>query len=148
MAIGDSKIYYNKHTEETPVHGTGQGSCASPAIWLMISSILMDCLSELAGGMTMEDVGNEVTLCQWMDGFIDDTSLFANLWGQEEPNDITLLRQQLREDLLAWKDLLEALGGKLELSKCFYCILSWRFDDNGNAIPTTLEEQRKICPSI
>jgi hypothetical protein len=38
-ALGDSKEYY-EHTEETPVHGTGQGSCASPAIWLMIEDLL------------------------------------------------------------------------------------------------------------
>jgi hypothetical protein len=70
------------------------------------------------------------------------------LWGQEEPNDILLLHQQLREDLLAWKDLLEVSGGTLELSKCFYYIRSWKFDENGNAMPTTLEEQRKVCLPI
>jgi hypothetical protein len=36
-AIGDSKRTY-QHSEENPIHGTGQGSCASPAIWLLISS--------------------------------------------------------------------------------------------------------------
>jgi hypothetical protein len=48
-ALGNSTKYYS-HSEETPVRGTGQGSCASPSIWLLISSILMDCLKELAGG--------------------------------------------------------------------------------------------------
>lgn len=54
-ALGNSKRTYT-HTTETPIHGTGQGSCASPAIWLLISSILMDCLSEICGGMTMQDI--------------------------------------------------------------------------------------------
>jgi hypothetical protein len=49
-ALGDSENYY-KHMEETPIHRTGQGSCASPSIWILISSILTDCLSELGGGM-------------------------------------------------------------------------------------------------
>jgi hypothetical protein len=40
-ALGDSTKFYN-HSKETPVHGTGQGSCASPSIWLLISSILME----------------------------------------------------------------------------------------------------------
>jgi hypothetical protein len=40
-AIGDSKRHYS-HSKETPIHGTGQGSCASPAIWLLVvSSLLM-----------------------------------------------------------------------------------------------------------
>jgi hypothetical protein len=57
-ALGESTRTY-RHTYNTPIHGTGQESCASPAIWLLISSILMDCLSEIWGGMTMQDiVGN------------------------------------------------------------------------------------------
>jgi hypothetical protein len=34
-ALGDSDRIY-KHTATTPIHGTSQGSCASPAIWLLI----------------------------------------------------------------------------------------------------------------
>jgi hypothetical protein len=45
-AIGDSKKSYS-HSSKTPIHGTGQGSCASPAIWLLVSSLLMDCLYQL-----------------------------------------------------------------------------------------------------
>jgi hypothetical protein len=36
-ALGDSIKTY-KHNNDTPIFGTGQGSCASPAIWLLISS--------------------------------------------------------------------------------------------------------------
>jgi hypothetical protein len=77
-AIGNSKRAYT-HTPTTPVHGTGQGSCASPAIWLLISSILVDCLAQIAGGMTIQDVFGKCTIHQWIDGFVDDTSLFTNL---------------------------------------------------------------------
>jgi hypothetical protein len=76
-ALGDSKTYY-QHSLNTPIHGTGQGSCASPSIWLLISSILMDCLAELTGGMTMSDVTWD-KIQQWIDGFVDDTSLFVNI---------------------------------------------------------------------
>jgi hypothetical protein len=51
-ALGDSVKTY-QHSYETPIHGTGQGSCASPTKWLLISIILMDCLSELGGGMRL-----------------------------------------------------------------------------------------------
>jgi hypothetical protein len=40
-ALGDSSECY-QHSESTPIHGTGQGSCSSPALWLMNSSFLMD----------------------------------------------------------------------------------------------------------
>jgi hypothetical protein len=36
-ALRDSKVSY-EHTETTWVHGTGQGNCASPSIWLLIES--------------------------------------------------------------------------------------------------------------
>lgn len=32
---------HDQNNDVTPIHGTGQGSCSSPSIWLMISSILI-----------------------------------------------------------------------------------------------------------
>jgi hypothetical protein len=75
MALGNSKKYYC-HSHETPVHRMGKGSCSSPAIWLLVSSILMDCLQELAGGMEMTNPDDKTKIQQWIDGFVDDTSLF------------------------------------------------------------------------
>jgi hypothetical protein len=140
-ALGDSKTYY-KHTKITPIHGTGQGRCASPAIWLLVSSLLMDCLGNIGHGITMNDVLGKRTLRQLIDGFVDDTSLFANLLRSFiDCNDIESLTSRLRHDMIAWKELLEASGGKLELTKCFYYILTWRFDNKGNPILTTIAEK-------
>jgi hypothetical protein len=50
--------------------------------------------------------------------------------------------------MAAWKDLLEVSGGKLELQKCFYYILCWKFDEQGDAQPLNISEQRKICPQL
>ena len=36
----------------------------------------MDCLADIGEGMTMMDVIDDKTLQQWIDGFVDDTSLF------------------------------------------------------------------------
>jgi hypothetical protein len=47
----------------------------------------------------------------------------------------------LREDGSWWAGLLEATGGKLELSKCFYYLLSWKWDKKGNPSPQTIQEQ-------
>jgi hypothetical protein len=146
-ALGDSKQYY-QHSEKTPIHGTGQGSCASPCIWLLISSILMDCLAELGGGVVMKDV-TPGTIQQWIEGFVDDSSLFSNLpRDNKNPNDVKLLHEKLRRDMILWRDLLEASGGKLALEKCFYYCLSWKFDGKGRPYPVSVKEQRTICPSI
>jgi hypothetical protein len=128
-------------------------NCASPAIWLLISSILMDCLSELGNGLTMQDVMDNdfsiPSLCQWIDGFMDDMSLFTNI-NQDfgNSNNIRELTNRLKQDMIAWKDLLETSGGKLELKKCFYYVLSWKFDGRGNPIPTTITEQREIVDHL
>jgi hypothetical protein len=41
----------------------------------------------------------------------------------------------MKSDGILCTGLLEATGGALELSKCFYYILSWLWDRKGNAIP-------------
>jgi hypothetical protein len=78
--------------------------------------------------MTIKDVIGKRTLRQLIDGFVDDTTpLFTNLLNTIiESNDIEELTSRLRHDMIAWKELLEASGGKLELTKCFYYILSWK----------------------
>jgi Reverse transcriptase (RNA-dependent DNA polymerase) len=113
-AMGDSERTY-KHTETTPIHVTGQGSCASPAIWLFISSFIMMILEENANGMEVHDIlKNKGKITQWIEGFVDDTSLFIN--NGFEDDDIINLKQKLREDGTWWAGLLAATGGKLELS--------------------------------
>jgi hypothetical protein len=120
--LGDSIRTY-QHSKTTPIHVNGQGSCASPAIWLLISSIVMECLSKLRGGMTMIDVQDNNSLQQWIDGLVDDTSIFTNNIQINHYSDLTDLAEQLTKDIINWKELLEASGVKLELSKCFtiYC---------------------------
>jgi hypothetical protein len=147
-ALGDSKLFYT-HSSATPIHGTGQGSCASPAIWLLVSSLLMDCLFQLGNCMTIKDVVGRRTLRQLIDGFVDDTSLFTNLLNSIiESNDIKELTSRLRHDMIAWKEFLVALGGKLELTKCFYYILTWKFDSKINPIPTTISDQGQVANQI
>jgi hypothetical protein len=87
-AMGDSVRTY-RHTANTPIHGTGQGSCASPAIWLFISSFIMMILENKANGMDIHDiVKNKTNIKQWIEGFVDDTSLFVN--NGFEDNDIKI----------------------------------------------------------
>jgi hypothetical protein len=106
----------------------------------------MDCLKELGTGMTMADVTTLETIQQWIEGFVDDTSLFANT--VPFTDNLPDLKVNLASDMQLWASLLEATGGKLELSKCFYYILSWKFDHNGKPIPMTIGEQSAYVSSI
>jgi hypothetical protein len=42
----------------------------------------------------------------------------------------------------------QSVRGKMELTKCFYYILAWKFDPKGNPIPTTIAEQCLVASQI
>ena len=142
-ALGISQDYYEDSNNE-PLHGSGQGSGSSGPIWLFISSIIMDCFEDIASGMTMTNIDATTTTKQWIDGFVDDTSIFTNA----DSNNPTELATILQNDAIEWNKLLSATGGKLELTKCFYYILHWQFDDEGIATPTSKEELEKLGVKI
>jgi hypothetical protein len=84
-ALGESQETY-EHTENTPIHGTGQGSCAR-------------------------------------------------------------LFEKMQADGILWSELLKASGGELELSKCFYYLLSWEWDKKGNPKPTIISYNKDDLPN-
>ena len=135
-ALGISKQHY-QHTRNEPIYGSGQGSSSSPALWLLISSTLMKCFDQLTPGMTMYPIQNKAEqLHSNIDGFVDDTSLFVNLTkNQTRPQQ---LLESLESITQGWSDLLYASGGKLELPKCFYYAIKWKFSNDGDPIPITL----------
>jgi hypothetical protein len=142
-ALGDSTKHYS-HSEDTPIHGTGQGSCASPAIWLLLSSLLMEILQKHGNGMTMIDVLNNGNIIkEIIEGFVDDNSIFTN----EQTNNIIQLLQKLKEDGNMWAQLLQASGGMLELGKCFFYLLTWTWDSKGNPVPANINSQKLLTNS-
>jgi hypothetical protein len=138
-ALGDSVTTYT-NTDATPIHGTGQGSCATAAIWLLISSFLMDLLEKISNGMEMEDILDHIkNTRQIIEGFVDDNTLFTNLkYGRTNLNELV---KKAEQDWQNWECLLHTSGGALELSKCFYYLLSWKWDKWGSPIPQTIKEQ-------
>jgi hypothetical protein len=131
--LGESTETY-QHTESTPIHGTGQGSCASPALWLMSSSFMMDIMEKYGNGMSIEDVtATSEEIRQFMEGFVDDVSNYAN--NNFHDDNLLTLWNKLQQDGKLWAGLLSSSGGKLELTKCFYYLLSWQWDKYGNPTP-------------
>lgn len=106
----------------------------------------MECLSNKANGMKQQNVHNDKTVHQWIDGFVDDTSIFTNTNSANQ--DIRNLVRKLQDDASLWSRLLVASGGKLELPKCFYYILNWKYDKNGDPVPMTIAEQRDTTQQL
>jgi hypothetical protein len=137
-ALGVSREYY-QDSPTTPLHGSGQGSGSASTLWLFISSIVMTIYQDLAAGMQITNADLTEKLQEWIDGYVDDTSIFTNI---DETNEIPTahrIAQQLQSNASIWERLLSATGGKLELTKCFYYILQWEFDDEG--VPSHMSKQ-------
>jgi hypothetical protein len=73
-STGDSQCSY-QHCPDNTIHGQGQGSYASPAIWLLRSCFLI----RKHIWMEMKDVEDcRNTLIQLIGAFVDDISIFTN----------------------------------------------------------------------
>ena len=128
--LGISKRYY-RHTKENPIYGTGQGSAGSMAFWLLISALLFGIMRRIAHGLTFADPQKLLSIKRTMEGFVDDTDVAVNDAASDEPYTSAQLIQTLQTDAQHWERLLFISGGKLELTKCFFYIMIWKFCDNG-----------------
>jgi exonuclease III len=129
-ALGISKDSYS-HSDESPVYGTGQGSCSSPSIWLQICSILFDCHNQRSYGANYSTPDGSVTFKTSMTGFVDDTKGQVNDQTSPYPVPLQQLIARMQADAQLWGDLLHVTGGALEIPKCNYYIMKWKFKPSG-----------------
>ena len=120
---GEFKPYSG--TDQAPLEGTGQGSGASPAIWLLYCTTLLNAFQHFSAGMMVVFPFQDLVLRILAIFYVDD--------GTPGVNDITLPLAESLELLLgraqnaaqSWERLLFASGGALEISKCFTYSMYW-----------------------
>jgi hypothetical protein len=101
---------------------------------------MMDIMEKYGHGMTMIDIDeNTPSIQQFMDGFVDNVSNYVNI--DFEDDNLDTLRAKLQDDGKLWSGLLADSGGNLELTKCFFYILSWHWDRFRNPSPQTIQQQ-------
>jgi hypothetical protein len=106
-----------------PLFGTGQGSGASPAVWLTLVVLLMNTLDRvIPWRMRFSSPDSDTKHSRLIDAFVDDTSLGFTDEGQLSLETITT---QLTELAQTWEKLLFYSGGALNLSKCSWYIMYW-----------------------
>jgi len=133
-AFGTSRRYYT-NTTHVPIHGPGQGNRSSPSMWVIISSLLMSCVQDNVSGLQLCDPTQQQTIHQTMIGFVDDTTHWVNnfIHDLEHQPILEPLMEQMISIATLWERLLHTSGGKLELSKCFYYMMIWIFNHEGEA---------------
>jgi hypothetical protein len=95
------------------------------AFWLLISTILFGIMQKIAHGLKFTDPARTDTLQRTMEGFVDNADVAIN--DANTPCTPEHLAQVLQEDAKHWEHLLFISGGKLELNKCFFHMLTWQF---------------------
>lgn len=115
------------HTNEWPVFGTGQGSCASPPFWLLNCSAYIYIYESKCYGAQYSNMDGSQETKIGMTGFVDDNNCNINCRPEQEAE----LCQRAEHDAQLWNDILWASGGALEHSKCTYKYLKTDFTATG-----------------
>jgi hypothetical protein len=125
-AYGVSKRSYGgKHRGpfQIPLHGIGQGNGAGPAIWAVISTILLNTLVEdnLAATFTSAISQTLLTIAAWC--WVDDCDLLGTAVKPWERGEDCLDRAQQQMD--HWEGLLTATGGGIVWEKSFWVLVDY-----------------------
>jgi hypothetical protein len=121
-------------TESQPTHGPGQGSRLASALWMIVSCICFSAMFNLCHGASFCDPRNHLVHRRTSDGFVDDVTHWYNLGLLYSLlNDVSVqdIASGLEREGQSWERLLWTTGGKLELSKCLYYILFYKFEPDG-----------------
>ncbi|KAI2499411.1 hypothetical protein MHU86_15056 [Fragilaria crotonensis] len=121
-AHGISEDNY-RGTAFSPLFGTGQGSGASPSVWLTLVVVLMNTLDRMIPErMEFLSPDSQMSHSRLIDAFVDDTSL-----GFTDPGMISLetMIAKLKHMAQTWENLLFYSGGALNLTKCSWHIMFW-----------------------
>jgi exonuclease III len=147
--LGVSQEFYSTTREET-MHGPGQGGRGSPSIWIAISCLLMKCLQEKSMGCELANPLKDALVKFYSTGFVDDVTLWICNMARslEEGESMQQLVQEMSTAAQWWEQLLHSTGGKLELPKCFYCVVYWIFEDSGEARLALPDEISERCGPI
>jgi hypothetical protein len=143
MAHGISDSFYCVLQDYLP-YGTGQGSGASPSVWLSLVVILLTALAVLAPlAMSFVDPWEDIHEERNADSFVDDTSNGCNDAHLGEPMPYAELIATAQAGAQIWEQLLYSSGGALELKKCFWYLIYWQWVNDHPQMAMNL-----FCPGI
>jgi hypothetical protein len=137
---GISTSHY-QHSQETPVHGNGQGAGDSPSQWCQQSAMLFDLYADSNIGTNMSTRAGKHGVFLPMAAFADDTNLLGNDDTREQTIDSLIELSQ--DSFTTWNELLHATGHFMELEKCACYLSIWAFQPDGYAYTLSPEEISK-----
>jgi hypothetical protein len=115
------------------IYGVGQGSKAGPVTWAAVSSLLFEAQDLLGTGVSFSNPTRTIAHKRNSDGMVDDTTGYHGRqphWIRHYPS-ISTIFQGLKRDAQIWERLLWTSGGLLELTKCRFYMVHWKFSPDG-----------------
>ena len=108
-----------------PMNGLAQGSGASPSTWSNVSSLMVSAYKRKGYGVNYTTAWSELVFVIAAILFVDDCDLLHMCCDPNIPEMEFLERVQ--HATYYWAKLLQATGGMLKESKCFWYLLSYKF---------------------
>lgn len=128
-AHGTSEEYYTLALTYL-LFGTGQGSGGSPSAWLQLCTTALRALSKLSeGSMKYTDPWSEIINERNADGYVDDCSNGVSDAQYDEPLPLDELLRLAQQTAQTWERILFTIGQSLNLSKCFWQLIYWKWHD-------------------
>jgi hypothetical protein len=122
-AFGDFTRCYRG--DITPLQGIGQGNGAGPAIWAVISAVLLQVMRDSGFGLNFITALSSGVIVLAGFAFVDDTDLL-----HVAPHSLSTaadLIPQMQEVVDTWEGLLRATGGALQDDKSYWYLLDYKF---------------------
>jgi hypothetical protein len=127
-AYGDSDLAYGGSAQIIPMHGIGQGNGAGPAIWVAISTPLLNLLrSEGLGCKFTSPISKkEISFVGY--AFVDDTDLIQTSNTLQSTDELIT---EMQRSLNTWEGGLRATGGTIVPEKSHWYLVEFHWN-SGN----------------
>ena len=112
-------------TDTDPLEGTGQGSGASPSIWLLYSVSLLRAFQQFSRGMICSSPFESLIVTVLAIFYVDDGMPGVSDSQEQIASPLELLMLEAEKVTQSWEKLLFGSGGALEMSKCFTYVVYW-----------------------
>ena len=95
-------------------------------MWISHLTVMFAALSSVCWGFAYTCVEQLMTVTSVGTGYVDDVTLGLSV-RKEHPQNETTVKNQLKRMSQLWERLLYICGGRLELSKCFWVPITWKW---------------------
>ena len=126
-------------TKSNTLHGIGQGNGGGPAMWISHLTVMFVALTSVCWGFVLTCVENLQRATTVGTGYVDDVTLGLSV-PREQTQTENMVQRQIQRMGQLWERLLHITGGRLELSKCFWVPITWKWK---KGIPSLVLKQKR-----